>query len=110
MPADEGITNETLIHELTHVWQNFETGPMYLTEAIHAQVTDDDAYSYGYTDEDTGAGAEAELQAANGDFEACSREQQAQIAMHYYVRQFVESPPLDVTDWQPYIDHLRAAA
>jgi hypothetical protein len=104
------ITNETLIHELTHVWQNFETGPMYLAEAIHAQVTDPDAYNYGYTNETTGAGAEPELQAANGDLESFNREQQGQIAMHYYRRAFVESPPLDVSDWQPYIDEIRAAA
>ncbi|MEE9321330.1 MAG: hypothetical protein V3U76_12850 [Granulosicoccus sp.] len=108
--ASTTISNEILVHELTHVWQNFETGPMYLAEAIHAQVVDPNAYNYGYTNSTTGAGAEAELQAANGDFESFNREQQGQIAMHYYHRAFVESPPLDVSDWQPYIDQIRAAA
>jgi hypothetical protein len=108
--ANTAITNETLIHELTHVWQNFATGPMYLAEAIHAQVVDPNAYNYGYADATTGAGAEPELQAANGDFESFNREQQGQIAMHYYHRAFVENPPLDVSEWQPYIDQIRAAA
>ena len=109
MRADQGIDMETLIHELTHVWQNFEVGPIYLSEAIHAQATTPDAYNYGYTDEDTGAGGEDDLQAAAGDFEAFNREQQGQIMMHFYRRSEVESPALDTTDWQPYVDVVRAA-
>ena len=109
MRADQGIDMETLIHELTHVWQNFEVGPIYLSEAIHAQATTPDAYNYGYTDEDTGAGGEDDLRAANGDFEAFNREQQGQIMMHFYRRSEVESPALDTTDWQPYVDLVRAA-
>ncbi len=109
MRADEGITMETLIHELTHVWQNFETGPMYLSEAIHAQVTDPDAYNYGYDDPTTGDGGEDDLAAADGDFEAFNREQQGQIMEHFYRRSFVESPSMDITEWQPYVDLVRAA-
>lgn len=109
MRADEGITMETLIHELTHVWQNFETGPMYLSEAIHAQVTDPDAYNYGYDDPTTGDGGEDDLAAAAGDFEVFNREQQGQIMEHFYRRSFVESPSLDATEWQPYVDLVRAA-
>ncbi len=109
MRADEGITMETLIHELTHVWQNFETGPMYLSEAIHAQVTDPDAYNYGYDDATTGDGGEDDLAAAAGDFEVFNREQQGQIMEHFYRRSFVESPSLDATQWQPYVDLVRAA-
>lgn len=109
MRADEGLTMEVLVHELTHVWQNFETGPMYLSEAIHAQATNDDAYNYGYTDEDTGEGAQDELEAADGDFEAFNREQQGQIMQHYYRRRFVESPSLPTDEWQDYVDFVRAA-
>lgn len=116
MDVNQPIDMPTLIHELTHVWQNFATGPMYLSEAIHAQATNPDAYDYGYTDADTGAGAEAALIAAGGDFEAFNREQQAQIVMHYYVRRFAPPPPANPTDpplswaeWQPYIDVVRAA-
>jgi len=108
MRADEGIDMETLVHELTHVWQNFAVGPIYLSEAIHAQGTPE-GYNYGYTSETTGDGAENELQAANGDFEVFNREQQGQIMQHYYRRRFVESPALDTTDWQPYVEVVRAA-
>lgn len=108
MRADEGIDMETLVHELTHVWQNFAVGPIYLSEAIHAQGTPE-GYNYGYTNEATGDGAENELQAANGDFEVFNREQQGQIMQHYYRRRFVESPALDTTDWQPYVEVVRAA-
>ena len=106
MKAGEGITIETLIHELTHVWQNFETGPMYLVEAIHAQSTPD-SYNYGYTDADNGEGAQAELIAANGDFEAFNREQQGDMMEHYYRREFVEL--IDATEWEPYVEVVRAA-
>lgn len=109
MRADEGLTMEVLVHELTHVWQNFETGPMYLSEAIHAHATNDDAYNYGYTDRDTGEGAQDDLKAAGGDFEAFNREQQGQIMQHYYRRRFVESPPLVTDEWQDYVDVVRAA-
>jgi phage-related protein len=110
MDARNPITTATLIHELTHVWQHFETGPMYLSEAIHAQVTEDDAYNYGYTNADNGDGAETALQAAAGDFESFNREQQGQIVMHYYVRRFEEGrPEAEWTDWQPYIDVVQAA-
>jgi len=111
MDASQPITTATLIHELTHVWQNFATGPMYLSEAIHAQVTDPDAYNYGYTDAANGDGAEDELEAAGGDFEAFNREQQGQIVMHYYVRTFEEErPEEEVAPWEPYIAAVQAAA
>jgi len=104
--ASVGITMETLIHELTHVWQNFETGPMYLTEAIHAQTTPD-SYNYGYDDATNGEGAQEELDAANGDFEAFNREQQGDIMEHYYRREFVDM--IDATEWEPYVEFVRAA-
>jgi len=104
--ASVGITNDTLIHELTHVWQNFETGPMYLVEAIHAQTTPD-SYNYGYESATTGEGAQPELIAAGGDFEAFNREQQGQIMQHFYRREFVDL--LDATEWEPYVEVVRAA-
>jgi hypothetical protein len=110
MDVSQPITTATLIHELTHVWQNFATGPMYLSEAIHAQATNEDAYNYGYTNEANGDGGEAALQAADGDFEAFNREQQGQIVMHYYVRRYEENrPEADWEDWQEYIDVVQAA-
>jgi hypothetical protein len=106
MKAGEGISIETLIHELTHVWQNFETGPMYLVEAIHAQTTPD-SYNYGYDNDTTGEGAQDELIAANGNFEAFNREQQGDIMEHFYRREFVDL--LDATEWEPYVAVVRAA-
>ncbi len=110
MDARNPIDTPTLIHELTHVWQHLETGPMYLSEAIHAQVTSDDAYNYGYTNRLNGDGGEAALQEANGDFEAFNREEQGQIVMHYYVRRYEEErPQAEWADWETYIDVVRAA-
>jgi hypothetical protein len=110
MDARNPITLPTLIHELTHVWQNFATGPMYLSEAIHAQVVNDDAYDYGYTNPENGDGAEAALLEAGGDFESFNREEQGQIVMHYYVRRYVEGrPEAEWAPWQPYIDAVQAA-
>ena len=104
--ASVGITMPTLIHELTHVWQNFEVGPIYMSEAIHAQVTDPNAYNYGYTDATNGEGGQNELIAAAGDFEAFNREQQGDILEHYYVRTLAGD---DTAAWQPYVDLVQAA-
>jgi len=99
------VTIDTLIHEMTHVWQGIQVGPLYMVQALEAQSTPE-SYNYGYTDATTGAGAEDKLNAANGDFSQFNREQQAQIVMHYYVRKFVSS--LDFTAWQPYADLVHA--
>jgi phage-related protein len=127
--VEDGITRHTMIHELTHVWQAFATGPLYLSEAIHAQVAGD-GYNYGYDEEGgtitvpidhagttgtftrgplIGLNGENSLTAANGDFEVFNREQQGQIAMHYFVRTQLVSPPLDAEEWEPYIEVIRAA-
>ncbi|MFF0991267.1 hypothetical protein [Kocuria nitroreducens] len=107
--ADEPLTTATLIHELTHVWQNFAVGPIYLVEAIHAQTTPE-GYNYGYNNEKNGEGGQAELQAAGGNFEAFNREQQGQIVMHYHVRRYEENlPDPEWAEWQPYIDVVQAA-
>jgi hypothetical protein len=127
--VDEGITRHTMIHEMTHVWQAFATGPLYLSEAIHAQVSGD-GYNYGYDEEggnitvpidhagntDTfklgpliGLDGESALASADGDFEAFNREQQGQIAMHYFVRTQLISPPMDAEEWEPYIQVIQAA-
>jgi hypothetical protein len=105
-PKDE-FANETMIHELCHVWQAEMEGPFYMAEAIHAQMTDE-GYNYGYDDAFNGNGAEPELQAAGGNLTTFNLEQQATIMEHFYVRKYIESPALDTTDWQPYVDYVRA--
>ncbi|MCB9251207.1 MAG: hypothetical protein H6605_01965 [Flavobacteriales bacterium] len=51
---DGQIDRPTLIHELTHVWQNKNVGGIYMSEAIIAQATGDgvgtSGYNYGYDD------------------------------------------------------------
>ncbi len=134
--VDDGdIDRPTLIHELTHVWQSREVGGIYMAEAIIAQIQDGSAaYDYGYdspvpeTDELTiqdkydgntteydalghimGAGGDAALNAAAGDFEVFNREMQGQIMMHWFVRTQLEIRDAaatlivpDATAWDPY--------
>ncbi|MCU7830808.1 MAG: hypothetical protein KZQ85_17250 [Candidatus Thiodiazotropha sp. (ex Myrtea sp. 'scaly one' KF741663)] len=127
-----GVPRHTLIHELCHVWQNEVEGPFYLSQAIHAQVVNDDAYNYGYDEgisntsitidyvggtdsldsgRVTGEGGQAELNAAGGDIDTFNREAQGQIAMHYFVRKILlNQPAANYQPWQPYIDAIRNAA
>ncbi len=132
--ADEDITRHTLIHELCHVWQNQNVGPVYMAHAIGAQIggsiVGDDAYNYGYDEGVSsttvtidfagntasydsgyliGLNGEAALNAEAGDFSAFNPEAQGQIAMHYYVRKFLLSQSdTAVAPWQQYIDVVQA--
>ncbi len=101
----EKLSINTLMHEMTHVWQSVAVGPIYMVEAIESQLSSE-GYNYGYDDSETGEGAQPELEAAAGNFNAFNREQQAQIVMHYYVRRFVKN--LDFTSWQPYANVVHA--
>ena len=39
----------TLVHEMTHVWQNQNVGPIYMGHAVFDQIAQGDAaYNYGY--------------------------------------------------------------
>ena len=76
--GEEGsITTDTLIHELTHVWQYQQVGAIYMPEAIHAQAS---AAGYDY-------GGVSGLQAAKASgkgIRSFNREQQAQIVQDYF--------------------------
>lgn len=100
----------TLMHEMTHVWQGLVIGPIYMVlygpGARSSVETRSRGVQLRYTDDQTGEGAQAALNAANGDFSKFNREQQAQIIMHYYVRKFVRS--LDYTAWEPYAKLVHA--
>ncbi len=84
-----------LVHELTHVWQYQHSGPVYLFQALWAQIKlGGDAYAYGWE--------EGLKQAALGgksllDF---NREQQGDIARHYYFRL---RQGLDTSAWDPFV-------
>jgi hypothetical protein len=98
------VTIDTLIHELTHVWQGLQEGPVYMIEALEAQLIGK-GYNYGYQETDDGRefgdGGEDALAAAGGDLSKFNEEQQAQVIMHYHARKIAQ-PPREVTAWQPY--------
>ncbi len=49
--TDDGTFDRpTLIHELTHVWQNQHVGPIYLAHAVAGGIVE--GYNYGYTEPD----------------------------------------------------------
>lgn len=76
--GEEGnIEIDTLIHELTHVWQYQQVGAIYMPQAIHAQGTAA-GYNYGGI-----SGLQAAKDAGKG-IRSFNREQQAQIVQDYY--------------------------
>ena len=119
----------TFIHEMTHVWQNQNVGPMYMAHAIFGQITT--GYNYGYVDSNVdvilvngaydgstqtedrghidGFGAEAALAAGGGDITTFNPEQQGQIMMHYFVRRhLLGQTPAQYAAWQPYVDFVQS--
>jgi len=85
-----------LIHELTHVAQNEHVGSQIIGEALHAQNTT--GYGYG--------GPEA-LQGR--DFENFNREQQGDIARHYYENLYADDDQGEklANAYSPLIKQLR---
>ena len=99
----------TFIHEMTHVWQNQNVGPIYMASCdLRPDRQGDAAYNYGYDDSNTGitlpngnydgstqdepSGHHRPAQEARtrstptDDFIDFNPEQQGQIMMHYFVR------------------------
>ncbi|HXS17283.1 MAG TPA: DUF4157 domain-containing protein, partial [Polyangiaceae bacterium] len=125
--SDNNFNRPTLIHELTHVWQNQHVGPVYLAHAVVGQIVE--GYNYGYDEPSVdievpganfdgtnitqqrgfirGDGGEAELLAAGGDLDEFNPERQGQIIMHWFVRSQLFSGTVDFTPWQPYVDQVR---
>jgi hypothetical protein len=92
---------------MTHVWQYEHVGSQYLAEAFHAGEIGD-GYQYGTSKlwSDDGNGVELKRRRDQGDtMAAFNREQQGDIARHYYMRR---ENNRDISNWQPYIDDLRA--
>jgi hypothetical protein len=94
------------VHELTHVYQYERTGGFYLMEALHAQITrGGSAYDYG------GPSGLVEAHKNGKPLRAFNREEQAQIAMHYYEYVLQSQLPLTPEQQQAYefyIHELRA--
>ncbi len=84
-----------LIHELTHTWQYQHFGLAYLPQVLWAHLRNGlETYNYGF---------EPGLQKAHtrgGRLEIFNREQQGEIARHYYHRL---KKGKDVSAWLPFI-------
>jgi hypothetical protein len=127
--VDEDLERYKLIHELTHVWQNQNVGPIYLAHAVESQIFGA-GYNYGYDDPSPsvsipvdyagtvknlqsgqfmGEGAQVELINAGGNFSSFNPEQQGQIAMHFFVRKvLLNQNEAQFAPWQPYINVIQA--
>ena len=75
------ISDDTLIHELTHVWQYERSGVIYIAEALHAQIKLGGTAAYDYQGT---TGLQAAKNAGHGIL-SFNREQQAQIVQDYYL-------------------------
>ncbi len=75
-----GIQDDTLIHELTHVWQYERSGAIYIAQALHAQITLGGTGAYDYNGI---PGLQAAKSAGQGIL-SFNREQQAQIVQDFY--------------------------
>jgi hypothetical protein len=102
-PFDSGAVSDMawLVHELTHVWQYQHRGPVYLLQAVWAQITlGPEAYSYGW---EQGL-RQAQLEGKSlADF---NREQQGEIARHFYFRSRNDQ---DTSAWEPFAAQFRIA-
>jgi hypothetical protein len=118
----EKVFTDTVMHELTHVWQNFQVGPIYMVEALEAQFSKA-GYNYGFQNTQqgwlNGEGAQSALNAAAGNYNSFNREQQAMIIQHYYMRKYGPATNPDnttntvgaaeYTEWLPYANIVHNA-
>lgn len=85
------IRMNTLIHELTHVWQAVVAGPVYMVEALHSQV-----FGRGYNV------TQADLDRAGGDIRKLEREQQATVIEWYWQKRWSTGGQFDELTLKPY--------
>jgi hypothetical protein len=104
LPSGEGI--DTVVHELTHVYQYERAGSVYLGQALHAQAARGaGAYNYG--------GPVGLVAAKNSGkhYRDFNREEQAQISQDYYKYVILGQGTLTADERQAYdffIGELRA--
>src|SRR5262249_1970403 len=89
---------QTVIHELAHVWQGVQEGPLYMTRALEAQIDAgvQSLFHKGKYDDSASYLVTAKALAANGgDLTKFNPEQQASIIEFFWVRAFSASavPP-----------------
>jgi len=96
------LTNmDWLIHELTHVWQYQHFGLAYLPQVMWTHLRDRSAtYHYGFE-----PGLIKAL-ARGGRLENFNREQQGEIARHYYYRL---KEGKNVSAWLPFIAEFQSS-
>ena len=91
---------DTIVHELTHVYQYERVGSRYLGEAIYVLIkTKRQCYHYGRSEGLRVACADGK------QYRDFNREQQAQIAQDYFSRQRLGK---DVSAYKPFITQLQA--
>lgn len=99
------VEMRTLIHELTHVWQGVQTGPLYMVRALEAQIgagVDSLFHTGEYNDAAAYAVTDEALQKHGGNFSKFNPEQQASIVDEYWSRRFNSTPAGDVSLLEPY--------
>jgi hypothetical protein len=104
-----------LIHELTHVWQGVQTGPLYMVRALEAQIGAGvtSLFHTGKYDDSTSYDVfRADLVAAGGDFSRFNPEQQATIVERYWMARFggstLSSDLGDVAQYQTYAVQVKS--
>jgi hypothetical protein len=104
--SSDTIDMKTLIHELGHVWQGVTSGPVYMVQAIEAQLG-----SEGYTVTND------MLRNRGNDLKKFNREQQAVIAEEFWYEEFgqheaayrnLPSEGLDVDLLRPYAQQFKS--
>jgi hypothetical protein len=89
-----------LIHELAHAWQYQQVGTLYLVQATLTQLRlGTQSYEYG------GEQGLIEAKNAGRDLEWFNREQQGDIARHYYLRRKAGE---ELIAWEHFVQDFRS--
>jgi hypothetical protein len=85
------VNMQTIIHELAHVWQGVQEGPLYMTRALEAQLgagIESLFHTGKYKDSAAYKVTPEALTANRGDLSKFNPEQQASIVEFFWVRAF----------------------
>jgi hypothetical protein len=85
------VEMQTIIHELAHVWQGVQQGPLYMTRALEAQIgagVESLFHTGKYDDIEAYRVTAKALEANRGDLSKFNPEQQASIVEFFWVHAF----------------------
>jgi hypothetical protein len=85
------VEMQTIIHELAHVWQGVQEGPLYMTRALEAQIgagVESLFHTGKYNDSAAYTVTADALTANRGELKKFNPEQQASIVEFFWVRAF----------------------